>query len=231
MSHELAAGPVIIPGVDYDYAMARYRRNQEEDRLMGYAFDEGATILGTMTAAKKDGLITEYRWCLGIDDVVDTVCSVGPVVLGIDWSSSMYSTRPGGLVTVSGSWVGGHCLTILGYDVHPQWGPCCLWLNSWGMDYGVAEPRLNAPGGIGWVPLQTLNYLLRRQGEAPVPSDFFATPTPPPPPPAPKYFATKRGKVFHRMTHPLIKQTRLFNTYQEAVAASLRPCRLCRPQP
>jgi hypothetical protein len=182
ISHELAVGPVMVPGIDDAYARERYRRNREEDQRMGNTFTEGATILATMKAAKKDGLITGYRWAFGVDDVVDTLCSVGPVILGIRWHQGMYRTNPLGLVRVTGPVVGGHCLACVGYDEHPVWGPCVLWLNSWGREYGIAEPRLNATGGVGWVPLDTLSGLLKGTrvdgsaqdpGESVVPADYL----------------------------------------------------------
>lgn len=187
IAHELAAGPVVIPDVDDAYARMRYQRNRAVDRELGNDFPDGATVLATMKAAQTDGLISGYRWCFGVDDVVDTVCTVGPVCLGIDWMSGMYDVGPGGRVLVEGALAGGHFITILGYDVHRVWGPCVLWLNTWGASYGVRENRLGVPAGVGWLTLPDLARLLAANGEAVIPADFFAAPEPTPAPtPAPE---------------------------------------------
>jgi hypothetical protein len=185
LAHELAAGPIVVPGVDNGYALHRYRRNQEMDRAEGNNFTDGATVRSTMKAAKADGVITGYRWCFGADDVIDTVCTVGPVCLGIDWYAGMYATRTDGLVKISGQRVGGHFITIIGYDVHPRGGACVLWINTWGLGYGVADQRLRAPGGVGWLRTENLAFLLASDGEAVVPADYFPAPVPEPPPPPP----------------------------------------------
>lgn len=225
MAHELAAGPVTFPNITNEYALARYRRNQEEDRRMGHNFSSGATVLATMKAAKADNLITGYRWCFGVDDVVDTLISTGPVCLGIPWRDKMYRTDDAGLVDIGGREVGGHFIDLLAYDVHPVWGEVVGWLNSWGFSYGVAEPRLNVHKGVGWLTLADLGSLLKADGEAVVPSDYFAGKTTP----APYFAAGQRATTFHD-THPGLPRMRGFATFAEAQAAGLRPCRICRPR-
>jgi hypothetical protein len=224
MAQELAAGPVMFPNIDNAYALARYRRNQEEDRKMGNVYSDGATVLATMKAAKADGLVTGYRWCFGVDDVVDTLCSSGPVCLGIDWLDNMFNTSPEGRVSVSGAVAGGHFIDAIAYDVHPMWGPAVGWLNSWGFSYGVSEPRLNVHAGIGWLTLSDLGTLLARDGEAVCPADYFVAKV------APYFAASTRALTFHGK-HPGIRRVREFATFADAEAAGLRPCRICRPKP
>lgn len=178
MAHELAAGPVVVRGIDAAYADHRYQRARQVDVADGNRFPDGATTLAAVKAAKADGLITGYRWAFGIGDVVDTLCTVGPVCLGLSWYDGMYATRPDGLVVRSGPLVGGHFITAIGYDIHPTAGPCVLWLNSWGSGYGVGDARAGVRGGIGWVPVATLADLLADDGEAVVPADFLAPPEP-----------------------------------------------------
>lgn len=226
MAHELAAGPVMFPNIDDAYALARYKRNQEEDRKMGNNFPGGgATVLATMRAAKADGLITGYRWCFGVDDVGDTLCSTGPVCLGVPWYSSMFHTQPDGRVSVTGNEVGGHYITLLAYDVHPLWGECVGWINSWGFTYGVSEPRLKVHAGVGWLILRDLASLLAHDGEAVVPADYFVGPKL-----APYFSGGPKATTFHDV-HVGVKRIREFPSYAEAEAAGLRPCKICRPQP
>jgi hypothetical protein len=226
LAHELAAGPVMIQGMTNEWAHDYYQRIRATDHSMGNDFPEGATTPANMKTALSEKLITGYRWCFGVDDVADTLVVAGPVCLGIPWTSSMYSTAPDGRVVVSGSEVGGHFITLLAYDVHPAWGPVVGWLNSWGFQYGVSEPRLNVHKGIGWLTLPDLAKLLAADGEAVVPSDYFAGK----PAVAPYFAGSMRAVTFHDQ-HPGIKRVREFQTFDEARAAGLRPCRICRPKP
>lgn len=192
--HELAAGPIQVPGLTDATARQVYEQNRAEDRAAGNVFPEGATVLATMRAAKRHRRITGYRWAFGAVDVLDTLATFGPVCLGIPWTSSMYYTTPGGRVEVSGEVVGGHFITAVGYEVHPEWGPCALLLNSWGRYWGVAHPRLGVPGGIGYLPAAELAALLADDGEAVVPTDFLPAP-PVPSPAAPARPAARPGAL------------------------------------
>ena len=77
----------------------------------------------------------------------------------------MYSTKPGGVVKVSGNVVGGHAILITGYVPKMRIGNTTQevfrWRNSWGRDYGV--------NGSGWIKYKDLEKLLSENGEACVP--------------------------------------------------------------
>ena len=114
------------------------------------------------------GRITGYRWAFGIDDVIDTLVSTGPVVLGIPWYDSMYQTRSSGLIDVSGKVVGGHCILACGYNPKKRFlreglkaFEVIKLRNSWGPSFGI--------GGDGWIKVEDLAALLKDQGEACVP--------------------------------------------------------------
>lgn len=239
--HELAVGPIEVPGITQQGAFDFYPRVQARDREMGNNWPDGVSMLALAQTLKSEGRITEYRWAFGVNDVVDTIVAIGPVILGCEWRYNMYFTASGGKVVLSGNVVGGHALVLVAYDVVdtdeksrrlnlPKGTEVVGWLNSWGRGYGVADPRLNAPGGIGWITLADLGTLLSRQGEALVPRDFFKDSTPPPatdPSKAP-FFATARGATFHDR-HPGLTRDRVFYSRQDAVNAGLRQCLICRP--
>lgn len=193
-AHELAVGPVQFPGVTNATGHARYLRNQQVDRAAGRAFSDGATVAGTMDAARADGLITGYLWNKGVADTVRAL-QVGPVAIGIDWSEGQYTAGPDGVVTVSGQWVGGHFILLVGRQVEdvadPAWnlppmvkkyGPGTWWLNSWGRQYGIGLIPTGATIGCGFVPDDTLALLLDRQGESVSQRDYFVSPDPTPTP-------------------------------------------------
>lgn len=151
-----------------DFAYRVYKSAQKIDPWAGEDY-EGTAVLAGVKVLKNIGLITEYRWALSLRDIRDTVWSHGPVILGINWYSDMYDTRPSGLVTVGGDVVGGHCITITGYDSSRKLTgedkayELYRWQNSWGPSYGR--------NGKGWIKAADLKRLVfdESEGEACVP--------------------------------------------------------------
>jgi hypothetical protein len=163
-SNELAGDPVRIGPVDDAFAHAMFYAAQTEDRKMGNNWSDGASVLAGAKAVKSLGYIEEYRWAFGIDEVLHALMT-GPVVLGVDWYDGMYETDKRGLVNVSGSVVGGHCITSFGFIPKMRFGlkriDVVPWVQSWGLGYGRR--------GIGYLPVEQLATLLSAGGEACVP--------------------------------------------------------------
>lgn len=242
-AHEFALGPVEIPGMDAAAAHARYLRNQAEDRAMGNNFPGGgATVLATMKAAQKDQLVSGYVWCKGVDDVRAAVRTTGPVCLGTEWFTDMFTPTSQGLLRVSGQSEGGHFYVVAAHvQAHPVFGPGFWMVNSWGR-WGVAVAQLGLSTGCAFVREADLARLLAQDGEAALARDYFeVAPTPGPTPgPAPEpvpdpktapFFATDaagHGK-FHRRLHAWLTARVGFDTRDQALAAGYRPCRVCRP--
>lgn len=109
------------------------------------------------------GIIHQYRWAFGIQDVIGALMSQGPVVLGINWYSGMYNA-PGGKLRVSGNHVGGHAILAIGYNPSSQvfdGEETVILQNSWGRSWGI--------DGIAEITVEELGRLLREGGEACVP--------------------------------------------------------------
>ncbi|MGH3430517.1 MAG: C1 family peptidase [Terriglobales bacterium] len=179
-SGELAAAPVTakeLPGaptISNPYAMDVYHKAQVEDRAMGNNWPEGASVLAGAKAVTKMGVISEYRWAFGINDAIDTLCSHGPVVLGIPWYDGMFSPDNRGLLSVTGPVAGGHCIMAYGFIPNdPTFGSDMIWLrNSWGAVWGI--------NGTAYIRTSDLSRLLSEQGECCVPTDKAAAPAPAP---------------------------------------------------
>lgn len=159
---ELGCSPVRVPGVTEALAASIYRDAQLIDEWAGEDYS-GTSVLAGMKVATARGYYAGYHWCLDIDQTARTVVQLGPVVVGVPWSSEMYSTGPNGVVKVGGSVVGGHCLVVTGF--HPRHpftgGPAFTWLNSWGTDYGIR--------GRAVIAKDDLAGLLAQTGECAVP--------------------------------------------------------------
>lgn len=158
------------------FAFALYFWCRRHDEWEGEAYD-GTSVLSGAKGMKMLGLLPEYRWAFGIEDVIDALMVHGPVVLGINWYTSMYGA-PGGELKVSGTLAGGHCILAVGYDPAHQWsdgtqGAAVALYNSWGPGWGQ--------GGIAWISVPDLARLLKEHGEACVPM-VRANPVPQPEP-------------------------------------------------
>jgi hypothetical protein len=158
--------------VDNTFAQALYQEARRVDQSEGRYYSDGATVLAMCKAAQKLNLITTYRWCFSIDDVIDALLRHSPVVIGINWYEDMYSTDENGLVQVGGSLVGGHCLYVHGW--WPQHigfrDDMFVWQNSWGNDYGMHD-KAGIPTGRGFIRKADLTQLLAEDGEAVVFTD------------------------------------------------------------
>lgn len=128
------------------------------DQYPGEAYS-GTSVTAGAKAAKALELITEYRWAFGVDEVVDALLNVGPVVLGLYWTEGMRDLTGEGHMTHSGRPIGGHCTLAVAYTPHgPDDVPAVLIQNSWGPDWGI--------DGRAWLNVSDLTTLLQRQGEA-----------------------------------------------------------------
>jgi hypothetical protein len=171
-THELMASPHPDPYVTKEkaeaHARAGYRWSQRNDEWEGEApVYEGTSVnAGAKWVRDVLGLQTGHEWAFGIEDLRMGVSVKGPAVIGIPWLEGMYSTRPSGLVEVTGDEVGGHALCVTGY--HPSmripgedyWKRYRVfrWVNSWGTEYGI--------NGTGLIRYEDLRDLLRTWGEA-----------------------------------------------------------------
>lgn len=170
-TNELLALPVrsVLPQPANEFALNVYRSAQKVDQWEGEAY-EGTSVLAGAKVLQLGGWIQGYRWAFSVDEVLDALAFLGPVVLGVPWFESMYETGAGGLVEVSGAKVGGHAILATGFGVRdfrvsrfsrPRREFVVRLRNSWGGDYGV--------GGDGFVRVSDLGVLLADVGEACVP--------------------------------------------------------------
>lgn len=138
------------------YAHALYKEAQQIDAYPGDAYS-GTDVIAGAKVLQSRGVVKEYRWAFGLQDVILALGYKGPVVLGIAWYDSMYDA-PGGVVTVSGRKVGGHCILARGVNVKKS---TILLRNSWGVGWGN--------GGDAVISFDDLDRLLHEDGEACVP--------------------------------------------------------------
>lgn len=146
-------------GARYTEALARkiYRQATHLDTIAGVypPDDNGSTVLGAMKALRALELAKGYHWCFGLDDVLKTLSTLGPVEVGLNWYEGFDKPDAKGLVKLAGSVRGGHAFELLGVDAEQK----LVWaINSWGPDWG-----LHGRFAFSW---KDLDRLLHEEGEA-----------------------------------------------------------------
>lgn len=152
----------VVPRNPQEFAKFVYHTAQTLDTFPGESY-EGTSVLAGAKTMSSLGLLKEYRWAFSVEDVVDAILSIGPVVLGIEWHAGMYNA-PNGVLTPEGPVVGGHCITAVGYTykstkLNGEDG--VILQNSWGADWGV--------NGLAEISVSNLKKLLDNNGEACIP--------------------------------------------------------------
>lgn len=150
-----------VPRDPTAFAQSIYRRARQIDEWAGEDYD-GTSVNAGAKAMREVGLVKEYRWAFGVEDVVNTVLAKGPVVLGINWHYGMY-WAPNGVLKPTGSVVGGHCITAVGFVLKSpklDGEDGIILQNSWGNDWGV--------NGLAEIKVTDLDKLLQAYGEAAV---------------------------------------------------------------
>jgi hypothetical protein len=134
-----------------------YLEAQKVDGIPGEDY-EGTTVRGGVVFLKKTmGLVKTYRWAFELEDALNGVGIVGPLVFGSNWYADMMKpTRGDGFIYPTGRSVGGHAYLLIGYDDRRQ---IAVIQNSWGLDWGI-------DGGRAVIRYDDLEVLLKDGGEA-----------------------------------------------------------------
>lgn len=145
-----------VRGAKIDPAVI-YAEAQKMDGIPGENYD-GTTVRGGAVYLKKSlGIVSTYRWAFTLEDALNGVGLVGPLVLGTNWYQGM--ERPAvesGVIHPTGSYLGGHAYLLIGYSDATE---RAVIQNSWGLKWGIS-------GGRAVLPYDDLELLLGDGGEA-----------------------------------------------------------------
>lgn len=173
----------IRPELDYADALAAYREAQRIDEWPGEepAYS-GTSVLAGLKIAQTRGWIGSYWWCgagsgTAIDDVVDSLQTIGSVIFGVPWYRSMFDTEPGGFLEVdpASGLSGYHAIAGIAFRYAPIPGmgstrrEHVVMQNTWGTGWGG---KWYGIGGHAYVTVEAVEqHLLPRTvyGEAAVP--------------------------------------------------------------
>ncbi len=133
-----------------------YREAQRHDPWQGEEPQyKGSSTDAPFKVLRNRGQIAEWRWCFGIQDVIDTLNVFGPVALGTTWHHDMFRPDANGYVSLTGGVAGGHAYETVWYDLNEQRFRC---VNSWDRSWGQS--------GRFWLRYEQVEALLADRGEA-----------------------------------------------------------------
>jgi hypothetical protein len=116
--------------------------------------EEGSTMRSLAKALKKTGMIKTYAFAYTIDEVVWWILNRGPVLLGTDWTASMFSPDGNNVIHPTGEVIGGHAY----FTRKKSTDDFCTIRSSWGDGWGI--------NGEALISMDDLSILLHHGGEA-----------------------------------------------------------------
>lgn len=171
-THELAARPLVVPGLDYAFAHALYRVCQENDEWPGHEYD-GTSVLALGKVLKMRGHIGGYGWAFTMEELVIALGYAGPVVFGERWTRDMFRPNAQGFIRPTGVEDGGHAIEGFAIKIIKTNSKPISWDNvdydlshvtkqqSWGPKHGL--------GGVVKMSLADLWANLQHDGETMLP--------------------------------------------------------------
>jgi hypothetical protein len=108
--------------------------NSGIQELDGDSVGLGSSIRSGARVMKSKGLLAKYAFTKTLDTALEWVRYKGPLVVGSDWTESMFTPDGAGLVVPSGSVIGGHSYVMVGYDGSDLVQFTNIWGDPWGLD-------------------------------------------------------------------------------------------------
>jgi hypothetical protein len=134
-----------------------YEACQDVDEWPGSDYD-GTSVRAAFKVLKARGQVTSYGWADEAEMVIRHVLSIGPVVMGTDWTDDMVEPDSEGYISPTGQNIGGHAWLLVGADrnrVHKKTGArgAIRKLGSWGSGW--------AQKGRAWMTFDDLQKLIK----------------------------------------------------------------------
>lgn len=163
-AHWLEDGPIIqdaIPGRPkplFDLTNF-YNACKKVDQWPGEDYS-GTSVRAGATVLKDVGVITEYRWAFNVDEIILTLLTLGPMVIGTRWYQKMQFPDEHGLIRPKGRVMGGHAYLVNGVDVNREYFRI---KNSWGTRWG--------DNGHAYISFSDFEKIFKHGGEACIASE------------------------------------------------------------
>ena len=153
-AHWIEDGPVGHDGLPpIVHPTLIYREAQKIDEWVGENYD-GTSVRGGAKYLKTTNKISSYLWTYDINVLINTLLTNGPVVVGTNWYTSMFTPDRNGLIRVLGRKAGGHAYIINGVDTKTK---LFRIKNSWGKNWGKS--------GHAYISFTDMARLIKENGE------------------------------------------------------------------
>ena len=150
LTHMLASQPNPHSFYTNQCAFNLYHQIKLNDRLAGENYD-GTWIEDGLRLLKKQQKIKSYHWAMKLDDSINAISNLGPLVCKIPTYEGFYRPLGSGQMKHTGKMVGWHCILADEVDVENE----RVWfLNSWGKLWGKS--------GRAWMSFDDVKYLLNQ---------------------------------------------------------------------
>lgn len=149
--HYIHHGPLTMPG-KYPIVppVEVYMQAQKIDEWPGENYD-GTSVRAGAEVLKSLGYIAEYRWGYTLEELIQAVLHIGPVVVGTDWLTGMFEPDANGFIRANGWPAGGHAYLIDGADTKNKYFRI---KNSWGRNW--------AAKGNAFITFADMEYLINK---------------------------------------------------------------------
>lgn len=159
---EAAASPVRVWQMGSNDAAHAWYYEIKDKAYDPWGREDGSSVNAGMRVGRDRGLWSGWRWAFGVADMKRAL-TVGPVVLGINWSNDMFDPDDDGFVTPTGGQAGGHAILCTDWSPNYKGRRSAFRLqNSWGSGWSV--------NGRCYVAEADMATLLADDGEAAVPT-------------------------------------------------------------
>lgn len=143
-----------------------FPENDGEATLPDAQLQSGTSVRAVMKVLKAQGYLKEYVRCYSATTMQVAVRGVTPVLIGTNWSRSMFTPTAEGVIRYDeGQIVGGHCYLIHWFDtgrglflLQNSWG-------AWGADHPT-QKNLAGRKGFAYLPGEDMERLIVQEGEA-----------------------------------------------------------------